>query len=425
MTTLLNNSDLFHHRSFLLLNGVENGHEYAFLWLQILGLAEKINANGWIGISKEIPFTVRALSQILTFSDKEIAKGLEIFEKLGLIAQKNGFIQIRNWLELTLETTSTTVSQHALRQRRYRERLKKRKENERLRENTHCNNADPGNEKGSPVAPFPVSDCLHTSNINTKPTNAMDMDTVTNSVTRDVTDSVTDSVTNSVTSDVTQIAKNGINTGIYSARASVTDIVTDTVTNGVTNCVTGDVTDTVTDGVTDSVTRDVTQTVTDTVTSDVTRVVKSPKNGMNTGPASVTDGVTNSVTDSVTRDVTDGVTDSVTRDVTQTVTDTVTGDVTRVVKSPKNGMNTGPASVTDGVTNSVTDPVLYKNFKKGITTTIQGFSFFRSLESFSSSSSSSSSSSFSSFSSSSSSSPSSYSVSDESLVPVSYVEKTA
>ncbi|SFK33854.1 hypothetical protein SAMN05518863_106168 [Candidatus Pantoea symbiotica] len=199
---------------------------------------------------------------------------------------------------------------------------------------------------------------------------------------------VTQSVTGSVTpgdSGVTQSVTGSVTPGDSDVTQSVTNIVTpgdSDVTQSVTGSVTPGDSD-VTQSVTGSVTpgdSGVTQSVTDIVTPDDSGVTQSVSGSVTPAESGVTQSVTYSVTigdSGVTQSVTDSVTigDS---GVTQSVTGSVTPAESGVTQSVTDSVTPGVSGVTQSVTGSVT-----RNVPGGLTRVIPSrartrFSFLRS-----------------------------------------------
>ena len=108
-------TDIFENRKIKLLDDAQ-----IVIWLKLLVLAAQINDGGCIYLSKDIPFSMKNLSEIFGKSEKKIESSLKIFQNFGMIFQENGIITITNWeryqnidgMEKIREQTRNRVARH-------------------------------------------------------------------------------------------------------------------------------------------------------------------------------------------------------------------------------------------------------------------------------------------------------------------------
>ena len=108
-------TDIFDNRKIKLLDDAQ-----IVIWLKLLVLAAQINDGGCIYLSKDIPFSMKNLSEIFKKSEKKIESSLKIFQNFGMISSENGIITITNWeryqnvdgMEKIREQTRNRVAKH-------------------------------------------------------------------------------------------------------------------------------------------------------------------------------------------------------------------------------------------------------------------------------------------------------------------------
>ena len=67
------------------------------IWVQILCLAGKINANGVLQITEAMPYTPKLLADRLRRKVADVRLALEVFSNLGMIEVVGGFYVVKNW----------------------------------------------------------------------------------------------------------------------------------------------------------------------------------------------------------------------------------------------------------------------------------------------------------------------------------------
>jgi len=90
------------------------------IWIKLLAQAGKSNADGYLLLSQNIPYTDEMLSTIFNRPLNTIRLALEVFKKFGMIEYDHGKIYITNWekhqniegMDLIREQTRARVQRH-------------------------------------------------------------------------------------------------------------------------------------------------------------------------------------------------------------------------------------------------------------------------------------------------------------------------
>lgn len=114
-------TDMYEDEKICFIEGLPKGDALLVIWGKLLALAGKCNANGYIFITEDIPYTEEILAHILRRQLNIVKLALSTFEKLGMIEiDENGYIYLINWekhqnidgLEKIREQTRKRVAKH-------------------------------------------------------------------------------------------------------------------------------------------------------------------------------------------------------------------------------------------------------------------------------------------------------------------------
>lgn len=90
--------DMFDNRKIRALRKLPAGNDILLIWIMLLTLAGKCNANGLIFLTENIPYNVKMLADELGFEESTVQLALEAFQNFGMI-RTDGFISIEGWEE--------------------------------------------------------------------------------------------------------------------------------------------------------------------------------------------------------------------------------------------------------------------------------------------------------------------------------------
>lgn len=118
--------NMFDDEKIRLIESMPDGDTMLVIWFKLLSQAGRTNANGYIFLNENVPYTPEMLSTLFNRPLQTVRYALQTFSKFGMIeANENDFICISNWdKHQNIEGLEKIKSDGAERQRRYRERKK-------------------------------------------------------------------------------------------------------------------------------------------------------------------------------------------------------------------------------------------------------------------------------------------------------------
>ena len=120
-------TDLFVNRKIRYLRRMPEGDTLALIWVMLLTLAGRCNADGSIFFTEKIPYTPKMLADELDVEENTLRFALESFEAIEMISRtEDGFISLLGWEE--------HQSTDALEQIREQNRLRKQKQRDHKKE---------------------------------------------------------------------------------------------------------------------------------------------------------------------------------------------------------------------------------------------------------------------------------------------------
>ena len=91
--------DMFDNRKIKHLRRLPDGDSIVLIWVMLLTMAGRCNANGMIFLTENIPYTPKMLADELDFEENTVVLALEALERLNMIVTKDGFFSIAGWEE--------------------------------------------------------------------------------------------------------------------------------------------------------------------------------------------------------------------------------------------------------------------------------------------------------------------------------------
>ena len=118
-------TNIFDNNKIKYIRTLPDGKNIVLFWIMLLTKAGQCNENGYIFITKNIPYTAELLADEFKFSITLIKAALTLFENLNMITFDNSVICIANWEKnQNIEALSKIKEQNKLRQARYRKNKK-------------------------------------------------------------------------------------------------------------------------------------------------------------------------------------------------------------------------------------------------------------------------------------------------------------
>lgn len=117
--------DMFDNRKIRHIRKLPEGNNIVLIWMMLLTMAGRCNANGIIFLTENIPYTNKMLADELDFDESVIELALTILEKFGMITRDEDKLLIPGWeehqnidgLDKIREQTRKRVAEHRKRQK--------------------------------------------------------------------------------------------------------------------------------------------------------------------------------------------------------------------------------------------------------------------------------------------------------------------
>lgn len=118
-------TDMFDNRKIRHLRKLPDGNNIVLIWVMLLTMAGRCNADGRIYLTENIPYTPKMLADELDFEESTVRLALEAFERLNMVVSIDGNLTIAGWeeyqnvagLERVREQARIRMRNHRTRQR--------------------------------------------------------------------------------------------------------------------------------------------------------------------------------------------------------------------------------------------------------------------------------------------------------------------
>ena len=118
-------TDMFDNRKIKHLRRLPEGNNIVLIWVMLLTMAGRCNANGMIFLTENIPYTTKMLADELDFEENTVQLALKALEQLGMITTNSDFFYITGWAEhQNIEGMDKIREQTRQRVARHREKQK-------------------------------------------------------------------------------------------------------------------------------------------------------------------------------------------------------------------------------------------------------------------------------------------------------------
>lgn len=92
-------TDMFENRKIKHIRRLSKGNNIVLIWIMLLTIAGKCNANGKIFLTENIPYTTKMLADELGFDENTVIIAIRTLTDLNMIVENNGFLVIAGWEE--------------------------------------------------------------------------------------------------------------------------------------------------------------------------------------------------------------------------------------------------------------------------------------------------------------------------------------
>lgn len=113
-------TDMFDNRKIKHLRRLPDGDSIVLIWVMLLTMAGRCNANGMIFLTENIPYTSKMLADELDFEESTVSLALRALEDLNMIVANGNYFSIAGWeeyqniegMERIREQTRKRVAKH-------------------------------------------------------------------------------------------------------------------------------------------------------------------------------------------------------------------------------------------------------------------------------------------------------------------------
>ena len=117
--------DMFDNPKIKYIRNLPDGDRVLLVWVAILTMAGRCNANGMLILADTIPYTPKMIADEYGFDHAVVEYAVNVFLKLNMLADQDGSLEIPGWSEYqSADKMANMQEQHRIRQQRYREKQK-------------------------------------------------------------------------------------------------------------------------------------------------------------------------------------------------------------------------------------------------------------------------------------------------------------
>lgn len=118
-------TDIFDNRKMKQIENMPDGDTILVIWLKLLTLAGNVNEDGYIYLTKDVPYNDQLLATQFNRPLATIQLALSVFEKFNMIEIVDDIIKVSNWEKYqNIEGMEKIREQNRIRKQRQREREK-------------------------------------------------------------------------------------------------------------------------------------------------------------------------------------------------------------------------------------------------------------------------------------------------------------
>ena len=118
-------TDMFDNRKIKHLRKLPEGNSIVLIWVMLLTMAGRCNANGMIYLTENIPYTTKMLADELGFEENIVKLALEALAQFEMIVTDSNYLFVSGWQEhQNIEGMEKIKEQNRIRKQRQRERQK-------------------------------------------------------------------------------------------------------------------------------------------------------------------------------------------------------------------------------------------------------------------------------------------------------------
>ena len=92
-------TDMFDNRKIKHLRKLPEGNSIVLIWVMLLTMAGRCNANGMIYLTENIPYTTKMLADELGFEENLVKLALEALAQFEMIVTDSNYLFVSGWQE--------------------------------------------------------------------------------------------------------------------------------------------------------------------------------------------------------------------------------------------------------------------------------------------------------------------------------------
>jgi predicted phage replisome organizer len=116
---------MFDNRKIKHLRRLPDGNNIVLIWVMLLTMAGRCNANGMIFLTENIPYTPKMLADELDFEENTVRLALTVLEQLNMVVTDKGYFTIAGWEEYqNIEGMDKIREQNRIRQKKWYDKQK-------------------------------------------------------------------------------------------------------------------------------------------------------------------------------------------------------------------------------------------------------------------------------------------------------------
>lgn len=119
-------TDMFDNRKIKHLRKLPEGNSIVLIWVMLLTMAGRCNANGMIYLTENIPYTTKMLADELGFEENIVKLALEALAQFEMIVTDTNYLFVSGWQEhQNIEGMEKIREQNRLRQKKWYDKQKR------------------------------------------------------------------------------------------------------------------------------------------------------------------------------------------------------------------------------------------------------------------------------------------------------------
>jgi len=118
-------TDMFENEKIKLIEALPEADTIIVIWVKLISYAGKVNSNGYIMLTENIPMNVEEISTIFGRPLNTVRLALETFKRYGMVTMEDEIIRIKNWEDhQNVDGMERVKALNSERQKKHREKKK-------------------------------------------------------------------------------------------------------------------------------------------------------------------------------------------------------------------------------------------------------------------------------------------------------------